>query len=119
MKKITLLLCCVFMSFSMTAQIETPAPSPSAKLQQKVGLTDITIEYSRPSVKGRTIFGDLVPYDKLWRTGANARTKITFSDDVKISGKEVKAGTYAIFTRPTAKSWEVIFYTDYSGGGAP
>lgn len=106
-------------SFSINAQINTPAPSPSSKVEQKVGLTDVTLDYSRPGVKGRTIFGDLVPFGKVWRTGANARTKITFSDDITIDGKELKAGTYAIFTIPTASSWEVIFYTDYAGGGAP
>ena len=116
MKKIILFLGCTLLSFSMSAQIQTPAPSPAAKLQQKVGLTDITIEYSRPSKKGRTIFGDLVPYGKVWRTGANAKTKITFSDDVKVGGKELKAGTYAILTKPEAQNWEVIFYTDIEGG---
>jgi hypothetical protein len=106
-------------SFSINAQIETPQPSPSSKLEQKVGLTDVTIEYSRPGVKGRTIFGDLVPYGKLWRTGANARTKITISDAITIDGKELAAGTYAVFTIPNEESWEIIFYTDSKGGGAP
>src|SRR5690606_16197218 len=119
MKKLILFLSCVLLSFSMSAQIQVPAPSPSAKLQQKVGLTDVTIEYSRPSMRGRTIFGDLVPYGQLWRTGANAKTKITFSDDVKVGGTELKAGTYAIFTKPEADKWEVIFYTDTEGGGVP
>ena len=116
MKKIILFLGCALLSFSMSAQIQTPAPSPFAKLEQKVGLTDVTIEYSRPSIKGRTIFGDLVPYGKVWRTGANAKTKITFSDDVKVGGKDLKAGTYAILTKPEAQKWEVIFYTDTEGG---
>ena len=119
MKKFLLLVCVALVSFSMESQINTPQPSPSSKLMQKVGLTDVTIEYSRPSMRGRTIFGDLVPFDKIWRTGANARTKITFSDDVTISGKELKAGTYAIFTKPGTTAWEVIFYTDADGGGAP
>lgn len=119
MKKIVLSLCLVFAFHSMNAQIDTPAPSPFSKLEQRVGLTDVTVEYSRPSMRGRTIFGDLVPYDKLWRTGANARTKITFSDDVMVDGQELKAGTYAIFTKPGAASWEVFFYTDSNGGGTP
>ncbi len=119
MKRIILFLCSAIVAFTVNAQIQTPAPSPSAKLEQTVGLTDITIEYSRPSVKGRTIFGDLVPFGKVWRTGANARTKITFSDDIKFGGKDVKAGTYAIFTKPQADKWEVILYSDYAGGGAP
>ena len=119
MKKILLLLCVILVSFSMEAQIDTPAPSPASKLMQTVGLTDVTVEYSRPSMRGRTIFGDLVPFDKVWRTGANARTKITFSEDVTIDGQELKAGSYAIFTKPNAQSWEVFFYTEYQGGGTP
>ncbi|OAB78922.1 DUF2911 domain-containing protein [Cochleicola gelatinilyticus] len=119
MKKIILSTLLVVMSLSVTAQIETPAPSPFQKIEQKVGLTDVTLEYSRPSMKGRTIFGGLVPYNKLWRTGANANTKITFSDDVMIGGKEVKAGSYGIFTKPTASSWEVIFYGDAPISGMP
>lgn len=96
-------------------QLQTPAPSPAAKTTQTVGLTDVTIEYSRPGVKGRTIFGDLVPYDKIWRTGANAATKITFSDDVTIEGKELKGGSYAILTKPSATMWAVHFYPYESG----
>lgn len=115
-----MLLVAVFATSMMTyAQIETPAPSPFSKLEQKVGLTDVTLEYSRPNMRGRTIFGDLVPYGEVWRTGANQRTKITFSDDVMVGGKTLKAGTYAIFAKPTEKSWEVYFYTDYAGGGTP
>lgn len=102
-----------------TAQIETPAPSPSASLTQTVGLTDISVDYSRPGMRGRTIFGNLVPYGKIWRTGANLRTKITFSTDVTVGGGELKAGTYAIFTKPEASSWTVYFYTEHQGGGAP
>ncbi len=109
----------VLISLSFQAQIKTPQPSPAAKVEQKVGLTDVTLEYSRPSMRGRTIFGDLVPSGKLWRTGANARTKITFSTDVTINEKELKAGTYAIFTIPNKESWEIIFYTEYAGAGAP
>jgi hypothetical protein len=104
---------------SVDAQIKTPAPSPGAKVMQVVGLTDVNLEYSRPTMRGRTIFGDLVPYDKIWRTGANARTKITFSTDVTIDGDTLKKGTYAIFTKPNTESWDVYFYTEYSGGGAP
>ena len=79
----------------------------------------VTVEYSRPSMKGRTIFGGLVPYDKIWRTGANANTKITFSDDVMVGGKEVKAGTYAIYTRPGVQSWDVMLYSDSNNWGTP
>ena len=105
--------------FTATAQIEAPQPSPSAKMEQKVGLTDVTIEYSRPAMRGRTIFGDLVPYGKKWRTGANSNTKITFSDDVKIGGKELKKGEYAIYTVPNEGEWDVIFYSDASNWGLP
>ena len=111
-----LLLAC-FTLGTASAQIETPAPSPLAKLTQKVGLTDVTIEYSRPSMKGRTIYGDLVPFGKLWRTGANMATKLTFSDDVKIAGKELKAGTYALFSIPNKDEWTIIFNTNPNQGG--
>lgn len=104
---------------TVNAQIETPQPSPFSKIEQKVGLTDVHIEYSRPGVRGRTVFGDLVPFGELWRTGANANTKITFSEDVKVGGKELKAGTYAIFTKPNATAWEVLFYSDSNNWGTP
>lgn len=119
MKKFILSTCVALASLTMSAQVQTPAPSPYQKLEQKVGLTDVTIEYSRPAMRGRTIFGDLVPFDKIWRTGANANTKITFSDDVKIGDSEVKAGTYAIYTKPNAQSWEVYFYSDANNWGTP
>ena len=80
-------------SLSVEAQIKTPAPSPFSKTTQMVGLTEVTLEYSRPSMKGRKIFGGLESFDKIWRTGANSRTKITFSDDVTIDSKELKKGT--------------------------
>lgn len=119
MKKFTLLLFVALASLSLEAQINTPAPSPSSKLMQTVGLTDVIVEYSRPSMKGRAIFGDLVPFDKLWRTGANGRTKITFSTDVVVDGQTLKAGSYGLFTKPGASSWEVMFYTEADGGGTP
>lgn len=119
MKKIVLTVAVFVLSISMHAQVKTPAPSPSSKIEQKVGLTDLTIEYSRPGVKERTIFGDLVPYGEVWRTGANARTKITFSTDFFVEGKALKAGTYSILTIPNAKSWEVVFYNDGKNSGTP
>ncbi|RKE94926.1 Protein of unknown function (DUF2911) [Ichthyenterobacterium magnum] len=107
-------------SMNVNAQVETPQPSPFSKLEQKVGLTDITIEYSRPGVKGRTIFGGLEPWGTTWRTGANANTKITFSDDVKFAGTDVKAGTYAVFTKlNSAKQWDVMLYSDSDNWGTP
>ena len=119
MKKFTLLLFAVSICFSLEAQIQTPAPSPSSTLMQKVGLTDVTVKYSRPAMKGRKIFGDLVPFDAIWRTGANENTTITFSDDVTVQDKPLKAGTYDIFTRPNEAVWEVFFYTATDNWGTP
>ncbi len=119
MKKLLLSLFVVAISTGANAQLKTPASSPSSKLEQTVGLTDVSVEYSRPGVKGRTIFGDLVPYGKVWRTGANQNTKVTFSDDVTIDGKELKKGTYALYTKPGKSSWEVIFYSDAKNWGTP
>tara|TARA_R110002012_G_scaffold11112_7_gene49930 strand:+ start:21227 stop:22072 length:846 start_codon:yes stop_codon:yes gene_type:complete len=119
MKKIILLFSALMFTVGIHAQIETPQPSPFQKIEQKVGLTDVTLEYSRPSMKGRTIFGGLVPYDAIWRTGANANTKITFSDDVEIGGETLKAGSYAIYTKPGASNWDVYFYTDTNNWGTP
>lgn len=119
MKKIILSLVVVAMSYISNAQIETPQPSPFQKTEQKVGLTDITLEYSRPGMRGRTIFGDLVPFGEVWRSGANANTKITFSTDVTVEGIKVKKGTYAIFTKPNKDSWEVMLYADATNWGKP
>jgi hypothetical protein len=94
------------------AQFEAPAPSPKATLTQRIGLTDVTVSYSRPGVKGRVIWGELVPLDKPWRTGANAATTITFSDDVTVEGQKLAAGTYAILTIPGKDEWTVIFNND-------
>lgn len=107
----TLLTISLFSIGNMNAQ-ENRAPSPSAKLVQKVGLTDVTIEYSRPGVKDRSIFAadGLVPFGKKWRTGANSATKITFSDAVKIDGNDVAAGSYAIITTPDKDSWAIHFF---------
>ena len=119
MNKAILLLLAIVASFSLEAQINTPEASPASKLIQTVGLTEVVIDYSRPSMKGRTIFGDLVPFDKLWRTAANAYTTVSFDTDVTIAGTDVKAGTYSIFTKPGAKNWDVFFYTDIKGSGVP
>ena len=83
--------------------------SPKAKVEQTVGFTKVTIEYSRPGVKGREIWGGLVPYNVVWRAGANEATKITFSDEVIINGKSLKAGSYSFFTIPTKDKWTIIF----------
>lgn len=107
-----------FTGYTACAQ-SGPAASPSSKLEQKVGLTDVTIEYSRPSMKDRTVMGSLVPYGQTWRTGANSATKITFSDDVTIEGKSLAAGSYALFTTPGKDSWGVMFHKyDQPGAGS-
>ena len=91
------------------ADLELPRPSPGAKVSQEVGLTQIAVDYSCPGVKGRKIWGELVPYDKLWRTGANGATKITFSRDVTFVDKAVPAGSYALFTIPAKNGeWTVV-----------
>ena len=124
MKKmfIALFLGVLFTLPSLEAQmIKTPALSPKAKVQQTVGLTEVHIEYSRPSMRERTIFAadGLVPFGEMWRTGANASTKIEFSDDVTINGEALPAGKYALYTIPGAESWTIIFHknTSYNGTG--
>jgi len=119
MKKLILAFATLTLSFGVNAQIETPQPSPFSTIEQKVGLTDVTLEYSRPNMRDREIFGDLVPYGKMWRLGANANTKVTFSDDVMVGGKTLKAGEYAIFATPNENNWEVTFYSDASNWGLP
>jgi hypothetical protein len=101
------------------AQVKTPQPSPAAELEQTVGLTDITIEYSRPGAKGRTIFGDLVPYGKVWRTGANKAVQFSTSTDITFGGVDVKAGKYALFTLPGKEKWDVILYSETEIWGTP
>ena len=119
MKKIKLFIALFTITLMVNAQIVTPQPSPTAKMDQKVGLTDVSLEYSRPNMRGRTIFGDLVPYGTLWRLGANANTKITFSDDFSVGEQTLKAGSYAIFVTPNEKSWDVVFYSDTDNWGTP
>ncbi len=106
-----------FGTASVNAQaLKVPAASPLQTLKQSFALSEIGIEYSRPSAKGRKVFGDLVPYGKMWRTGANASTKVTFGEDVKIEGTAVKAGTYALYTIPNKDNWELVLYTDLKLG---
>ena len=119
MKKIIFILTSLIASYVINAQVKTPAPSPHCSLTQVVGLTDVTVDYSRPSAKGRIVFGDLVPFGKLWRTGANANTTVSFSEDVVINGTTLKKGTYALYTTPKADMWEVIFYTETDNWGTP
>lgn len=93
-------------------KIEFPGASQHSVVKQRVGLTDVEVDYSRPNKNGREIFGGLVPYGKLWRTGANAVTKIKFSRAVTLGGKEIPAGEYALFTIPTANEWTIILSKD-------
>jgi hypothetical protein len=99
-------------------QIQMPQASPSAKIAQKVGLTDVTVDYSRPSTKGRKIFGELVPFGEVWRTGANGATIISFSTDVEIDGKKVPQGQYAIYSIPGKSEWTIILSKDTKLWGA-
>jgi hypothetical protein len=98
----------LLVSSPASAQPELPRPSPFAKVSQFIGLTEITVDYSSPAVKGRPVWGALVPYGEMWRTGANQATKITFSRDVTFGGKPVPAGSYALFTIPAKGEWTVI-----------
>ena len=106
-------------TITLNGQVEYLRLSPSQKIIQRVGATDVEIEFSRPQVKGRVIFGDLVPYDKLWRTGANENTKISFDHRVKIGETEVLNGTYALITKPKRKSWDIFLYTDTNNLDVP
>jgi hypothetical protein len=98
--------------FAQTPRVEFPAASPACTLKQRIGLTDIEIVYSRPGMKNRVIFGGLVPYSEVWRTGANASTRISFSTAVKLNGAEIPAGKYALYTVPGEKEWTVIIHKD-------
>ncbi len=106
-------------NYAIEAQIKTPQMSPRSILTQVVGLTDVEINYSRPSARGRAVIGDLVPYGKLWRSGANENTTISFSDDVVIDGKTLPKGKYAIYTTPRADKWEIVFYSKTDNWGNP
>jgi len=109
MKKLVLLAVASFIIFSTEAQqLTTPQPSPTAEVKQNFALSSIELSYSRPSVKGRKIFGDLVPYGKVWRTGANSATTVTFGEDVTIGGKKVAAGKYGLLSIPGETEWTFI-----------
>jgi hypothetical protein len=113
MKKILILFSSLaILSFCHAQTLTTPQPSPTQTMKQNFGIGYIELSYSRPGVKGRKVMGDLVPFGKVWRTGANAATTITFSDDVVIGGKEVKAGKYGLLTIPDAAKWTIIISKD-------
>ena len=119
MKSYVLLFSFLTLSLSLSSQIRTPPLSQKQTISQKVGFTEIDIEYCRPLMRGRTIFGDLVPYDKIWRTGANRNSQITFSDKVVIGDYELDKGTYTLFTKPSKTEWKVFFYPYDNGYGVP
>lgn len=119
MKRLFIAIIVVLTGLVGFSQVQTPAASPFGKVQQTVGLTEVSVEYSRPSAKGRNIFGNLVPFGKTWRTGANANTIITFGTDVTIGGKTLPKGEYALFVAPKPDSWDVYFYTDTNNWGLP
>ncbi|HEX8953573.1 MAG TPA: DUF2911 domain-containing protein [Polyangia bacterium] len=104
-------------STAAAQQLELPRPSPNAKVSQFIGVTEVAVEYSSPGVKGRKIWGTVVPYDKVWRAGANSATKITFGKDVVIDGKPVAAGAYAFFVQPSPGKWTLILNKDPKGAG--
>lgn len=118
LKKLLLSTAALWLLFSVQAQsIKTPPASPTQTIKQDFGISSIELTYSRPGVKGRTIFGDLVPYGKLWRTGANAATRIKFGDDVTIGNTPVKAGEYVLYTIPGQTEWEVVLNKGLSNWG--
>ena len=118
LKTILFFLAITFYGLNLSAQtLKIPAPSPTQTIKQNFALSEITVEYSRPSAKGRVVFGDVVPFGSIWRTGANSSSKITFGEDVKMEGNNVAAGTYAVYTIPNKDSWEVMLYKDLTLGG--
>jgi hypothetical protein len=108
----------VLTSSAQQSPVNFPAASPACTIKQRVGLTDVTVDYSRPGAKGRTVFGGIVPYGTVWRTGANFATKVTFSTPVKLEGHDIPAGTYSLFTIPGTNEWTVIINKNASQWGA-
>ena len=115
MKKVLLIVLWVISTGAFAQSIKTPAPSPAQSIKQDFSLSFVEVKYSRPVIKGRKIFGDVVPYGKVWRTGANSPTTITFGEDVKIAGQALKAGTYQLLTIPSQFSWEILFNKGTNG----
>jgi tetratricopeptide (TPR) repeat protein len=109
----------VLISLSGLSQIQTPALSPEQTLNQVIGLSSVSVQYSRPAMRGRTIFGDLVPLDKIWRTGANANTIVNFDSDVSVGGEALKSGSYALYSKPGLDKWTIYFYSDTDNRGLP
>lgn len=119
MKYVYLLLCVVFaVQVTAAQELKLPALSPNATIIQDISTSKIEIVYSRPSMRGRTIFGDVVPFGTVWRTGANSATKVTFGEDVRIGGVNIKAGSYSLYTIPDKSEWEVIINKNTGNWGA-
>jgi len=108
MKKIFITSLAAFTLLTTEAQLKTPAPSPTQTIKQDFGLASVELSYSRPGMKGRKIFGDLVPFEKVWRTGANNATTLTFGEEVTIGGTKIKAGKYGLLAIPNKKNWTLI-----------
>jgi hypothetical protein len=117
MKATLVLMLALFSVVSFGQALKVPAPSPQQTIKQAFALSEISITYCRPSAKGRTVFGDVVQYGQIWRTGANGATTITFGEDVTVEGKAIKAGTYAIYSIPNKESWDIMLYSDLELGG--
>jgi len=119
MKTIILSIFTIITSTISFGQVTTPKASPNCKIEQTVGLTNFEINYSRPLKNNRIIFGELVPYNEIWRTGANENTTISFDDDVIFDMDTLRKGTYAVFTKPMKETWEIYFYKDINNWGTP
>lgn len=119
MNKILFLGVTFLVSYISNSQVEAPQLSPRTNVEQTVGLTNFELDYSRPSVRDRIIFGELLPYGELWRTGANKNTTLSFDTDIKFGGKEIKAGSYAVFTKINKDSWDIYLYSDTENWGVP
>ena len=117
MKATLVLMLALFSVVSFGQALKVPAPSPQQTIKQAFALSEISITYCRPSAKGRTVFGDVVQYGQIWRTGANGASTITFGEDVTVEGKAIKAGTYAIYSIPNKESWDIMLYSDLELGG--
>lgn len=105
---ITIALCAIICTGAEAQALRTPAPSPAQNVSQEFGLSTVQLSYSRPAIKGRKVFGDLVPYGKVWRTGANGATTLVFGEEVNIGGKKIPAGKYGLLTIPEEKEWTII-----------
>ncbi len=117
--KFSLLLTCLILSLPLSSQVRTPPLSQKQKVSQKVGFTEVTIEYCRPLMRGRKIFGEMEEYGKVWRTGANRNTQVSFDKNVTIGNQELQAATYTLFTRPGKEQWDIYFYPYDNGYGVP